>query len=355
MTQEREALCAQRGEALTVYGAVGPFISCTPYGNGHINDTFLTVAEDGRRYILQRINHAVFPHPEQIMRNISAVTSHIRAAGGRTLEIIPTDTGELFFADSIGSFWRMYAFVEGTVSLDRVERAEEFAACGEAFGRFQGQLADFAAGSLYEAIPNFHHTPVRYANLMRAVERDVCGRATSVEEEIEFARRRAGFAGTLERAHAEGRLPLRVTHNDTKLNNILFDAATGAPACVIDLDTVMPGYAVNDFGDSIRFGANTAAEDETDLAKVSLDLDLYRAYADGFLRGCAGRLTAAEIALLPIGARMMTLECGMRFLTDYLEGDTYFRISRPSHNLDRCRCQFALVKDMEAKAADMQI
>ena len=359
----REELCAKKTEALSAYSHIGSVVSCERYGNGHINDTFLTVAEDGKRYIFQRINHTVFPHPDEVMENITAVTEHIRrkvsAEGGdadrASLVVIPTDGGASFYKDSIGSYWRMYEFTEGTVAKDRVDSIKTFTDCAEAFGRFQGWLSDFDASVLHEPIANFHNTPVRYETLMRAIAKDPMGRVKEVQAEIDFVKARAEFVCMLERAREAGELPLRVTHNDTKLNNILFDEQSGAPVCVIDLDTVMPGYSVNDFGDSIRFGANTAAEDEVDLSKVSLDLELYRSYAAGFLKGCDGKLTAKEVELMPIGARMMTLECGMRFLTDYIEGDTYFRISRPSHNLDRCRCQFALVADMERKAEQMKL
>ena len=351
--------CEKIQEAIDAYFE-GGVISCEPYGSGHINDTFLAVAKE--RYILQRMNHAVFPHPEELMENILGVTEYIsrKAAedgengGSATLSVVRTRDGAPFFRDSIGSYWRVYRFCEGTVSRDRVESPSDFEKCGEGFGGFQCRLAEYPAHTLHEAIANFHNTPRRYENLMRAVEEDRVGRVAEVAAEIAFAKERAEFAETLERAHREGRLPLRVTHNDTKLNNILFDEKTGEPACVIDLDTVMPGYSVNDFGDSIRFGANTAAEDETDLRKVSLDLSLFETYARGFLKGCGGRLTETEMELLPIGAMMMTFECGMRFLTDYLEGDVYFRIHRPSHNLDRCRNQFALVADMERKLPQMQ-
>ena len=354
----REELCAKRSEAIAAWSHIGGVASCEPYGNGHINDTFLLVADSGKRYILQRINHTVFPRPDEIMENIASVTEHIKSKTGdprSTLSVVPTNDGKNYFLDSIGCYWRVYDFCEGTVAKDSVTCTEEFVACAEAFGEFQGQLADFDASQLHEAIKNFHNTEKRFENLVRAIEADVCSRAKEVEAEIRFAMERKEFASMLERARECGELPLRVTHNDTKLNNILFDAKTAKPVCVIDLDTVMPGYSVNDFGDSIRFGANTAAEDETDLSKVSLDLELYRAYADGFVRGCGGKLTKKELELLPIGARMMTFECGMRFLTDYLEGDTYFRTSRPRHNLDRCRCQFALVADMEKKENEMKI
>ena len=334
---------------------------CQPYGNGHINDTFLVVNE--RRYILQRMNNSIFLSPDKMMENIIGVTEHIRSKarsrGGdvsrASLVVVPTVSGEMFYRDSIGSWWRLYEFTEGTVTKEVVENARDFYTCAEAFGAFQADLADYPADKLYETIKNFHNTPWRFSNLKKAIEENRVGRLAEVEAEVDFALAREEFAATLERAREEGSLPLRVTHNDTKLNNILFDAETALPVCVIDLDTVMPGYSVNDFGDSIRFGANTAVEDETDLSKVSLDLELFETYAEGFIKGCGGRLTATEIELLPVGAMMMTLECGIRFLTDYIEGDTYFRISRPSHNLDRCRTQFALVADMEAKLDEMKI
>ena len=356
-TMTREEACAKIQEALDAYSHVGTLRDAAPYGNGHINDTFLTVT-DQKRYILQRINSDVFPRPWEIMENIERVTNHIRKKATEdversTLTVVKTNDGASFFRDSIGSYWRLYDFVEGTVTRERVESPEDFSVCARAFGRFQGQLVDFPAKELFEGIRDFHNTPRRFENLMRAVEKDVCGRAASVAEEIRFATDRKEFCETLEKAREAGNLPLRVTHNDTKLNNILFDAADGRAVCVIDLDTVMPGYSVNDFGDSIRFGANTAAEDERDLSLVSMDLSLFRTYAEGFILGCEGRLTETEINLLPVGAMMMTLECGMRFLTDYLEGDVYFRTHREGHNLDRARNQFALVADMEKKLEQM--
>ena len=349
----REEACAKRGEALAAYSHIGEIESVTPYGNGHINDTFLLVTAN-KRYILQRINNSVFPNPREVMQNIEKVTTHIseKAESDKeraTLTVVKTNDGDIVFEDSIGSYWRIYDFVEGTVARERVECANDFYICAEAFGRFQGYLADFPAEELFEGIKDFHNTPKRYENLMKAVEADKCGRAESVKAEIEFAIARKDFCSTLENARKEGTLPLRVTHNDTKLNNILFDAEDGHAVCVIDLDTVMPGYSVNDFGDSIRFGANTAAEDEVDLSKVSLDIELFKTYAEGFIKGCGGRLTKKEIELLPVGAIMMTLECGMRFLTDYLDGDVYFKTHRDGHNLDRARDQFALVADMEKK------
>jgi len=346
-------------EALSAYFKEIPSY-CEPYGNGHINDTFLVVAD--KRYIFQRMNTSIFTHPVELMANICGVTEHIRKKtaeiGGDiercSLTVVPTLDGARYYCDSDGCYWRMVIFVEGTVAKEVVENANDFYTCAKAFGRFQCMLADYPAETLSEPIANFHNTPWRYDNLMKAVAADKCGRLSSVLPEVEFAKAREEFCKTLETARAAGDLPLRVTHNDTKLNNILFDEKSAEPVCVIDLDTVMPGYSVNDFGDSIRFGANTAVEDETDLSKVSLDLNLFEVYAKGFIEGCDGRLTKREIELLPEGAIMMTLECGLRFLTDHLEGDTYFKIHREGHNLDRARNQFALVADMERKLGQMK-
>ncbi len=334
--------------------------SVKPFGNGHINSTFL-VSHNGKKYTLQKINSTVFPKPRQVMENINGVTSHIRRraeaegidASRATLCVVPTLAGENCYESPDGEFWRLYTYIDDATAFQKVESITDFYNCAKAFGNFQCQLADYPAEELHETIVNFHNTPVRYENLMRAVERNASGRADEVRAEIDFAKTRREFCTTLERAHTEGTLPLRVTHNDTKLNNILFDKDTAEPICVIDLDTVMPGYSVNDFGDAIRFGANTAEEDETDLSKVTLDLELFGAFAKGFVEGCQGRLTKKELELLPVGAMMMTLECGMRFLTDHIDGDVYFKIHREGHNLDRARCQFALVADMERKLEQM--
>lgn len=334
---------------------------CEPYGNGYINDTFLVVCLE-RRYIMQRINTSVFPRPVELMENILNVTRHIREkvekTGGDvsrcTLVVLPTLSGENYFKDSENGYWRLYEFTEGTVALEQVESVEQFYKCGKAFGVFQKMLCDFPAKTLHEPLANLHNTPWRYDNLMLAAEKDVMGRLCEVEELLRFARDREAFCHVLENAHKEGRLPLHVTHNDTKLNNILFDEVTGEPVCAIDLDTVMPGYAITDFGDSIRSGANTAGDGETDLSKVKVDLVLFEAYAKGFLQGCGGSLTKDEISLMASAALLITLECGMRFLTDYLQGDTYFKIKYPKHNLDRARNQFALLADMERNFTKMQ-
>ena len=333
---------------------------------GHINDTFSVYVQPEnaprRHFILQRISAAAFHHPEQVMSNIAGVTAYlskaIAAAGGdpsrETMTVVPTKDGSSFYTDSEGGAWRVYPFIEGTVCLQSAETPELFAASARAFGRFQHMLKDYPADTLYETIPHFHDTEDRLAKLKAAVKADVMGRAKEVQPELDFVRRREADCSVALQALREGKLPLRVTHNDTKLNNVLIDRNTGEGICVIDLDTVMPGLSINDFGDSIRFGANHNAEDEPDLTNVNFDLSLYEVYTQGFLEGAGGALTQAELDYLPWGAKLMTLECGIRFLTDYLEGDHYFRIHREGQNLDRCRTQFKLVADMENQWAAMQ-
>ena len=333
-----------------------------PFGNGHINDTRLVTMDNGVQYVLQRINKNVFKRPDLLMENYVGVTKFIRKKieemGGdplrEVLNAIPTKEGKPYHLDEEGQYWRLLVYVTDSIGYDKVERPEQFYDSAVSFGDFQYMLRDYPAETLHETIVNFHNTPDRYRQLMEAIENNAAGRLSEVSAEVEFAKARKEFAATLENAHKEGRLPLRVTHNDTKLNNILFDTNNGQALCVIDLDTIMPGYSVNDFGDSIRFGATTALEDETDLSKVNFDISLYELYVKGFVEGAKGGLTEGELEMLPIGAIMMTFECGMRFLADYLNGDTYFRIHRPSHNLDRCRNQFKLVADMESQLDQMR-
>ena len=345
--------------AFEVEGKVQEYI---PFGNGHINDTRLVTMDNGVQYVLQRINKNVFKRPDLLMENYVGVTTFIRkkieAEGGdplrEVLNAIPAKDGKPFTVDEEGQYWRLLVYVTDSIGYDKVERPEQFYDSAVSFGDFQYMLRDYPAHTLHETIVNFHNTPDRYRQLMEAIENNTAGRLAEVSAEVEFAKARKEFAATLEKAHAEGKLPLRVTHNDTKLNNILFDTNTGEALCVVDLDTIMPGYSVNDFGDSIRFGATTALEDETDLSKVNFDISLYELYVKGFIEGAKGGLTEGELEMLPIGAIMMTFECGMRFLADYLNGDTYFRIHRPSHNLDRCRNQFKLVADMESQLDQMR-
>ncbi len=360
------AACAGIEEAIAQFAVEGRLMERRPYGNGHINDTFLLVYEipEGvkKRYILQRMNHDIFRKPQELMENIVNVTEYLRkmiiSQGGEpereTLNVVKTRDGKSNYRDSGGNYWRMFLFIERTVCLEKVESAKDFYDSAVAFGNFQRMLADYPAETLHETIPNFHHTPSRFRAFQKTVQEDKLGRAALVREEIAFAMEREKDTPVLTDLLAAGQLPLRVTHNDTKLNNILFDEESRKALCIIDLDTVMPGLSHYDFGDSIRFGASTGEEDERDLEKIELDLSLYEAFTKGYLEGCGGRLTDKEIETLPMGAKLMTYECGIRFLADYLEGDVYFKIHRDGHNLDRARTQFKLVADMEAKWDDMR-
>ena len=338
----------------------GGEIEAAPYGNGHINDTLRVIVHaDGgdRRYILQRVNSYVFPKPVEVIENIEKVTAYLRKIiaqeGGdplrETLTLVETRDGRHYTLAEDGELWRMYLFIEGTRSVDLPDTEALFALSGRAFGRFQHQMGGFDAAQLHETIVDFHNTPARYRQLEDAIARNEAGRLEQVREEIAFCKKYEREVHVLLDAMEAGDIPLRVTHNDTKLNNVLLDAATGRGVCVIDLDTVMPGLAAYDFGDSIRFGANTAAEDERDLTKVSLSLPMFEAFVKGYLSEAGAALCARERELLPMGAKLMTLECGMRFLADHLNGDKYFKVHREGHNLDRARTQFALVADMEKK------
>ena len=347
--------------AFSVFNTNVRVIGLAPYGNGHINDTFLVNAKDNynadKRYILQAINSNVFKKPQEVMHNIELVTSYLKTQTDderRVLSLVYTKDGGSYYKDSEGIYWRLYDFVEDSLCLDLPETTEDFYQSAIAFGEFQKLLNDFPVEKLYETIPNFHNTQDRYNKFLTAVKNDVQGRAEKVKTEIDFVNNRKDFYKLLFENHQNGTLPLRVTHNDTKINNVMLDSKTRTALCVIDLDTIMPGFSVNDFGDSIRFGASTASEDEKDLSKVEMDLNLFETYAKGFIKGCGGLLTKNEIMLLPEGAKMMTIECGMRFLTDYLEGDTYFKTKYPDHNLDRAHTQFKLVEDMENKWNEMK-
>ena len=340
---------------LSHYALDGSVISCERYGCGHINETYLVHTASGKRYILQKINHHIFKDVPGLMENIAAVTGFLRnreTDPRRVLTLVPTAGGESYLQLE-GGYWRVYDFVEGSICLQAPESKEDFYQSAVAFGAFQQQLQDFPAHTLHETLPNFHNTADRYRIFREVLAADPMGRAKDVQPEIEFALAREQEAATLVRMLENGQLPLRVTHNDTKLNNVMLDAATRTPLCVIDLDTVMPGLSAYDFGDSIRFGAATAAEDETDLSKMEMDLSLFRTFTEGFVSACPD-LTAMEKRMLPMGAKLMTLECGVRFLTDYLDGDHYFATHRPGHNLDRCRTQFKLVADMESKWQAME-
>ncbi|MBR3978995.1 MAG: aminoglycoside phosphotransferase family protein [Oscillospiraceae bacterium] len=351
-------------EVISAYIFPETLMGAVRYGSGHINDTFCVVCQpqEGKaiRFILQGLSVAAFPRQEELMENFIGVTNHLRkkiaAAGGdvmrETLNLVPTRDGKPYYTDSTGKVWRLTNYVEGTLCLQKAT-PELFEASARAFGRFQRLLADYPAETLHEPIANFHNTEDRFAKFLAALEADKLGRAKEVEAEIGFAMTRKADCSVAVQALREGKLPLRVTHNDTKLNNVLMDENTLEGICVIDLDTTMPGLSIYDFGDSIRFGANHSAEDEKDLSKVNFDIELYRRYTRGFLEGASGGLTEAELEYLPWGAKLMTLECGIRFLTDYLDGDNYFHIHYPEQNLDRCRTQFKLVADMEAQWEQM--
>jgi len=325
-------------------------VSCERYGFGHINETYLVITETGTRYILQKINNHIFRNVPGLMRNIEAVTAHLAKQASdprQVLTLVKTHEDAAYCVVDEG-YWRVYVFVEDSVCLQKPETPEDFYQSAVAFGNFQQMLADFPAETLYEVIPNFHNTRDRYRIFHEVLEKDPLGRAQEVQSEIDFALAREKEAATLVELLEAGKLPLRVTHNDTKLNNVMLDAETRTALCVIDLDTVMPGSSLYDYGDSIRFGAATGDEDEQNLSKIEMSLSLFETYTRGFLAACPG-LTPLEIEMLPMGAKLMTLECGLRFLTDYLDGDHYFANRRPGQNLDRSRTQFKLVADMETK------
>jgi Phosphotransferase enzyme family. len=356
----------QLDETASHFNFRGRFIKAEPYGCGHINDTYAAYFEEQDRsvlrYILQRINTSIFTDPEKLMRNIELVTAHIKnrllacgeAPDRKTLIIVRTKDGKTFYKDEYGEYWRSYVFIEGAQTYQIVENKSHFYSSGYAFGKFQNYLSDFDATKLYEVIPNFHNTAVRLDAFEKSVKADRMHRAKDAAEEIAFVRSRAKDCGRLVTLLAEKKIPCRVTHNDTKFNNVMIDDKTGEGVCVIDLDTVMPGSALYDFGDAIRSGATTALEDEPDLGKVFFDLELFEAFSRGFLDAAGEFITATELFYMPFSARLMTLECGMRFLADYLDGDRYFKIHRENHNLDRARNQFKLVGDMESKMDQMQ-
>ena len=331
------------------FGIVPEDIS--PCGNGHIHDTYCITAKD-KKYLLQRINDNVFVSPENIVNNIFRVTLYLQRKGAEALHIVPSKRGK-FCIKLNGSYWRVYDYIDNAVCLEQYNDQELYQ-IAFAFGQFQHYLDGFDAEGLFVPIENFHNTPVRFSNLISSVNEDSCNRAEGVEDEIEFFKKREEFYKTFEQAREEGSLPVRVTHNDTKSNNVMLDKNTKKAKCVIDLDTVMPGYSVNDFGDMVRFAANTAKEDEKELDKVHFNLNAFESCVHGFIDGCQDTLKEKEFDLLCDGAKMMTLECGMRFLEDYLRGDMYFKTKYPEHNLVRCRTQIKLLKEMEENFDKMQ-
>jgi len=353
-------------DVLRYFQFEGDFLDGALYPFGHINDTycvrFETTGGRVRRYILQRINRYVFKEPEKLMRNIEMVTAHLRkrviAARGdpqrEVLTLVPTTDGKAFYRTPDGHYWRAYVFIDGAQTYETAQTPEHFYSAAKAFARFQQLLSDFPAEQLYETIPDFHHTPKRFAAFVQALERDARNRARSVKAEIEFVERRAASVSVLVDMLAQGQLPERVTHNDTKFNNVMIDDETGEGICVVDLDTVMPGLSLYDFGDAVRSAANSAAEDERDLSKVWFDLDVFERLARGYLEIARDFLTPTEVDYMAFAAWLMTFECGMRFLTDYLDGDVYFKVHRETHNLDRCRTQFKMIADMENQMGQME-
>lgn len=335
----------------------GKIKNIEPYGNGHINTTYLIECDDNGkiyRYVLQKINTNVFPDYKGLMNNIQSVTSFLRekiiANNGNpdreTLNLVPAIDGKCYVQNQDGVY-RVYKFIEDTIALQIAENNEVFEGAGFAFGNFVKMLNEFDASGLCEVIKNFHNTADRFQKFINAVDKDIAKRADSVREEIDFVLKRSAMCDSIVTLIENKTIPLRVTHNDTKLNNVLISAESGKPICVIDLDTIMPGSLLYDFGDAIRSGCNTGLEDEPDLTKVGFDISLYESFTKGFMSGVGSCITALERDMLSLGSIMMTFECGMRFLTDYLEGDVYFKIHYPEHNLVRCHTQFKMVADME--------
>ncbi len=344
----------------------GELVEAIPYGSGHINDTFRATCRDaGRetRYILQRINHNIFKNPVALMDNIQRVTEHVRSKwaetslpdrGRRALTLVKAADGQPLHQDAEGSYWRTYVFVEGASTYDVLQTPAQAREAAYAFGRFQAHLVDLPGPRLHETIPHFHDTPKRLDTLLAAVERDPCKRKASIKSELDFVLARAEGTRRLQDLQRAGRIPERITHNDTKLNNVMLDDQTGEGVCVIDLDTVMPGLALYDFGDMMRTALSPAAEDERDTSKVAARLEVFEALADGYLAAAGAILTPDERAQLVFSGQLITLETAIRFLTDYLEGDRYFKIHRPDHNLDRARTQIALIRSMEEQDEAMQ-
>lgn len=343
----------------------GAYLEFEEMCSGNINNSYRVTfrqAQGLQHYTLQHINHYVFQDPRGVMRNIDRVTGHLRKSleragvnpDRRVLTIVHTRTGGVLHEDEEGGFWRAFYYIDGATAYDAVEKPQHFYEAGRAFGEFQKLLCDFPAEQLSDTIPGFHDTPRRYQVFEQAVAQDKAGRVARLGEEIAFFRARQQMMGEIVSRLASGQLPLRVTHNDTKINNVLIDDATDRAICVIDLDTVMPGSALYDYGDAIRFGASTAAEDEPDLSKIALDLGRYELFTRGFLSQVNGFLTPEEVRLLPLGIQVITCELGMRFLTDYIDGDLYFKVNAPEHNLVRACAQMQLLRDVEAKLPQMQ-
>lgn len=348
-------------EAIEAINFKGDIVNVKSFGSGIINDTFLVVCKNNdnkeEKYILQRINHSIFKNVEQLMENYCNVCDYLKEVvknnhgdvDRQTITVILTKEGKSFFKDSLGNYWRAIKFISNTITYDVLESANDFYKAGKAFGQFQNMLSEYKAETLYESIPNFHNTKERFKTFLIAIENNKANRLDTVREEVNFILERENDTSRLLDMYEGGELPLRVTHNDTKISNILMDEKTKEGICVIDLDTIMPGLSLYDFGDAIRSGATHALEDEKDLSKVYVDLEFFEAFTKGFLEGTDGSLTENEIIMLPMGAKVITLEQGIRFLTDYLDGDVYYKTSYEEQNLDRTRTQLKLVRDLELK------
>lgn len=344
------------GNILSQYD-LGSVVSCERFGVGHINWTYRVKSADGGDYCLQRINTYVFRDPVGLQRNIQLITDFMRKKTDdprKVLQLIPTRDGQTFVRTDDDEYWRIYVFVRDSVCYDSAPSLELFRKSGQAFGNFQNMLADFPVSQLIETIPNFHNTPSRYADFEAALLKDEHGRAAGVRREIDAILEQKPFASFLTDKVASGEIPLRVTHNDTKINNILFDRNTNEALCVVDLDTTMPGIPALDFGDGIRYAGNNAAEDEQDLDKVFLRMDLFRAFAEGFCGESKKNLKREELIICPEAAKLITLENAVRFLMDYLMGDVYFHVDFSEHNLVRARTQLKLAADMDLKMDEMR-
>jgi len=344
-------------EVISQFNLDGNIRVIHPWGSGHINDTFRLQNADDKMtdYLLQRINHTVFKDVPSLMENIQYVTEHIRKkleAQGiadsfrRVLTLVPAKNNNMYYKDTEGNFWRVYYYIEKTISYDVVRTRQQANEGGRAFGQFQRWLSDFDPGILKDTIPDFHNIEKRYEKFAHVIAADAISRVKKVESEIEFVSDRINAMGTILRNGKAGKIPLRITHNDTKFNNILFDENDKA-LCVIDLDTVMPGYPAYDFGDSIRTIVNTAAEDEKELQKIDVNMQFFRAFTSGFMKETTGLFKKEEIEMLPMGSLLLPYMMGLRFLTDYLEGDVYYKIHFPGHNLQRARAQFQLLRRLE--------
>ncbi|MEM1084413.1 MAG: aminoglycoside phosphotransferase family protein [Verrucomicrobiota bacterium] len=344
----------------------GKLVIAEEIQTGHINSTWRVSFEsetgEQRRFILQRINREVFEDPLAVMLNVECVTRHIndrvmrtkKDLSGRTLELYPGRDGRFWVPDDDGSIWRCYNFIEGCRTYDVVENERQAYQAARAFGAFQDLVSDLVPDELAETIPGFHDTRQRYDRLMKMVEDDPCGRAAAVAEELAFIRRREGDVDRVLGLMNEGKVPLRITHNDTKINNVMIDEATDEAICVIDLDTVMPGSVLFDFGDMVRTAVSPAEEDERDLSKIEVRMPVFEALVDGYLSSAGGFLNEVEIAHLAFSSKLITFELAIRFLTDHLNGDRYFKTHHEGHNLDRCRAQLALVERIEEKLEEME-